>query len=576
MKKIYFPFFLILAFTCSLFFPLHVKAADLTFSPSNKVVPRGVSFTLDVYISNNTQSTNAVSGKIAFPRELLSVTSLSKSGSIVNMWASEPTYSNTEGTIDFEGVILNPGFSGSRGKVLTIRFSSKKEGVAQVSFASGSVLANDGEATNILDSLGTATIVIGEGTPLAEDTNPTPSVTTEKTSSINAPQVVSSTHPDQNKWYRNASPIFSWMVPAGVTSMRISFDKSPSSTPSKVYTPAISEKEIGEVGSGQYYFHAQFRNASGWGKVTHYQFQIDTTKPEPINIAFPEGNESTNPQVAINFKTTDTYSGLDRYEIKINGAQTIAIPAEGFSNQYILPPQPTGRHIVQVSAIDKAGNSTSNAAELVIIPIDVPVITEYTADFVKGELFRAKGSTYPNATINVFLTNKKDKEVFKAATSNAEGLFELEWIPEIKAGQYTLSAQVIDSRNVRSDRSQGMPVVVHRGAFLSVQWQQVYKYLPYLLAILFFALALYYFIRYRLLRNKLKRGISDVEDVVQNDLALLHKNIVTQIKLLSSRGGKHKITKEEAIKSNQDNIDLIERDVKHKLDVIKKKLFKNK
>ena len=43
------------------------------------------------------------------------MTSLSESSSVINFWATQPSFSNTDGTVHFEGVILSPGFTGGRG-----------------------------------------------------------------------------------------------------------------------------------------------------------------------------------------------------------------------------------------------------------------------------------------------------------------------------------------------------------------------------------------------------------------------------------------------------------------------------
>ncbi len=85
---------------------------------------------------------NAVSGAISFPKNL-TVSSVSKANSIISLWTVEPTFSNSAGTVNFEGIVLNPGFTGDNGKVMSITFTAKSSGIAAVSYTSGSVLAND-------------------------------------------------------------------------------------------------------------------------------------------------------------------------------------------------------------------------------------------------------------------------------------------------------------------------------------------------------------------------------------------------------------------------------------------------
>ena len=59
-----------------------------------------------------------------------------------------------------EGIVSNPGYAGSNGKIISIRFRAKDVGYAQLSIRSGSVLANDGQGTQILEDVDGATITI--------------------------------------------------------------------------------------------------------------------------------------------------------------------------------------------------------------------------------------------------------------------------------------------------------------------------------------------------------------------------------------------------------------------------------
>ena len=39
-----------------------------------------------------------------------------------NIWMQEPNFSNSVGQVSFEGAILNPGYQGSAGQVLSVVF----------------------------------------------------------------------------------------------------------------------------------------------------------------------------------------------------------------------------------------------------------------------------------------------------------------------------------------------------------------------------------------------------------------------------------------------------------------------
>ena len=70
----------------------------------------------------------------------------------------KPSFSNAgnTGNVRFEGVVLNPGFVGSNGKILDVVFRVKKEGTAELNFTEFAILANDGLGTNLSASNGKA------------------------------------------------------------------------------------------------------------------------------------------------------------------------------------------------------------------------------------------------------------------------------------------------------------------------------------------------------------------------------------------------------------------------------------
>ncbi|MGC9610987.1 MAG: cohesin domain-containing protein, partial [Minisyncoccia bacterium] len=245
------------------------EAATLTLSPFSGSYQVGQTFSVRISVTSQDTAINAASGVISFPQDKLEITSLSKTGSIITLWVQDPSFSNNTGTINFEGVVLNPGFQGSDGKILTANFRVKAAGEASVAFASGSLLANDGLGTNIISGFVNADFGLK---PQAQNQEAGESTTPSETNPL-APQISSLTHPDPNNWYNNNNPKFTWKVPAGVTAVKVQYDKYPQSVPSVTYTPAISEKSLENIPDGIWYFHVQFKDANGWGSVAHFRFQ---------------------------------------------------------------------------------------------------------------------------------------------------------------------------------------------------------------------------------------------------------------------------------------------------------------
>lgn len=135
------------------------SAASLSISPTSGTYSVGEQISLQVIVSSTDAPLNALSGTLSFPSSLFSVQSISKVGSILNFWVTEPTFSISSGIVQFEGVSLS-GFQGNTGTVVTVVLLALKVGSGAVSFQSGQVLANDGQGTDITSSLSGGTFQI--------------------------------------------------------------------------------------------------------------------------------------------------------------------------------------------------------------------------------------------------------------------------------------------------------------------------------------------------------------------------------------------------------------------------------
>src|SRR3989344_3321439 len=202
-----------LFFSLFIFSFFGVRAADaatLYFSPSSGNFSVGNVFTVNVLVNTENADINNAETTVNFPSGLLEIISISKSGSIFSLWVDEPTFSNSVGTLSFNGGLPTPGFKGTVGKIISATFRVKRAGSASLVFSSAAVRANDGYGTDVFSSGAQASFnLIGEERPTAapaEKALPT-------TVSIPKPAIKSTTHPDENKWYSNNDPFFEWDVP---------------------------------------------------------------------------------------------------------------------------------------------------------------------------------------------------------------------------------------------------------------------------------------------------------------------------------------------------------------------------
>jgi len=130
---------------------------------------------------------NAAEATLNFSNDLLTITSLSKSGSIFELWTVEPAFSGD--SITFGGGVIG-SFSGSSGKLLTVNFKAKKQGEAQVIFSDGRILAADGEGTDIFSGSSGGSYKITPTLPVTPKPKPkVPVIPKPKAPAVPVPEV---------------------------------------------------------------------------------------------------------------------------------------------------------------------------------------------------------------------------------------------------------------------------------------------------------------------------------------------------------------------------------------------------
>lgn len=121
-------------------------AARIYFEPQLTSYKVGDSFSLSLYIDTEGQSINALELNVAVPK-LLKIKDISKNRSVVQLWVSEPSFS--ERTVSFVGGIPG-GLSTSKGLIGKIYFEASAIGDGNIALLSNSaVFLNDGEGTKL-------------------------------------------------------------------------------------------------------------------------------------------------------------------------------------------------------------------------------------------------------------------------------------------------------------------------------------------------------------------------------------------------------------------------------------------
>ncbi len=432
---------LVLALFLFTFSASQTEAATLKVSPNTGVYTVGKPFTVSLQLNTDGKPVNAADGQISFnPREL-QVVGVSRGSSIFNLWTEEPKFSNTAGTVSFGGGSPT-GYKGSGGTILTVTFKALGAGTPKINFTSGSILAADGLGTNILTSMngGSFTITAVLDSPAPEYVAPA--------NTPQAPVITSETHPNPELWYKEKTARLSWKLPEDVIAIRTLLDESKGSVPTVVYDERFSTKNLDDLPEGVSYFHIQFKNKEGWGRITHYRIGVDTEAPTGFSIKEEVSSDTASSQTLV--FTLQDISPITEYKIQIDGNEPFIFKDEKFSKKYNLAILSPGHHTVIVEAFDSAGNSTAATHSFEMEAFEKPVFTEFPSRINTEVIPAIKGTTRPNAHVAIQMTHAEDGSVVNpeydsfAIKSNEKG--EFVFIPNSKfergvehRGQYKIT-----------------------------------------------------------------------------------------------------------------------------------------
>lgn len=370
IKNVYFALWVavfILALFVLSFSP--AAAATLSLSPSSGTFTVGSTFDVGVFLNSEGKAVNAVSVNLQFPPDKLQLTSPVSGRSIVSLWASPPRFDNQRGTVILEGLIPG-GINTANGLVTTLTFRVRAPGPVLIKFLDDSaVLLHDGAGTPALR-------FIQNG--IYDLTLPPPA----------GPVVVSQTHPDQLRWYSDPNVSLSWAAQDNQDIRGYSYvlDNEPTTTPDDILEGVRANVVYGNLPDGVYYFHIKASRDGALGGATHFRINIDKTPPARFSTEVVPSARTTRTRPVIQFLTSDTLSGINRYELKIipltpasdqsalsAGEQPFFIEAQ---SPFVAPELPPGEYDVIVRAYDIAGNYRETVQRLSIVKVALRFISE--------------------------------------------------------------------------------------------------------------------------------------------------------------------------------------------------------
>ncbi len=375
-----------------LFFSTLAEAATIQISPSSGSYNVGQTYTTVVRVNPSGKVINAVEATLKFDPSVVSVVSVGKDGSFFSFWTTEPTFSNSAGTINFGGGSQNAVSSSAN--LVTVTWRALAAGSASVSINSAMVTAADGMGTDVYENSSPASYSITASTatpppaPTETTTPPASSVSSNSSSEAivfgdppRSPEIGSTIFSDSDIWYRVKDGVFSWTLPFDVTAVAMEITDDPDNQPEKhkeaIFEPPVEEFKISadNVIDGVQYLSIKFKNQVGWGAVNNRKIQIDTLPPEPFEIEVRNGvNSSSFPTVV--FEAKDTTSGINYYELSIAGKEAIKVTPDEAKLGFLLKELEDGTYTVKVVAYDKAGNSVESTKAVLITAGWIKPVTE--------------------------------------------------------------------------------------------------------------------------------------------------------------------------------------------------------
>ena len=177
-----------------------------------------------------------------------------------------------------------------------------------------------------------------------------------------------------------------------------------------------------------------------------------------------------NPSQTLKLDIEDSPSGVNRYQVQIDGSDPYEYIDEEDTKSLSLPELEPGHHTVIIEAFDKAGNSLISTFSFAILAFDKPQFIDYPTEINSQVIPVIKGVTRPESLVTIFVKKLNSDLVSKSfdIKSDASGLFT--FIPDsrFENGIYELTAFATDKNGAKSDLSNAIKIAVQDSGFIKI------------------------------------------------------------------------------------------------------------
>jgi hypothetical protein len=178
-----------------------------------------------------------------------------------------------------------------------------------------------------------------------------------------------------------------------------------------------------------------------------------------------------------------------------------------------------------------------------------PKFDEFARTILQGEPVRISGTTYPDSTVLIYVTDSSGNEGSQETRSDEDGEFDVVWKKKLGKGAYNVSAMVTDARKLSSPRSADVPITIQAEALERVGWPLLNMATLFFIVTLVVALGIawmwFLVSRLRAYRRKVRWDVKETDTRIREKFKRLQAHITDHIKLLKREGEQRELSPQE-------------------------------
>ncbi len=163
-----------------------------------------------------------------------------------------------------------------------------------------------------------------------------------------------------------------------------------------------SQYTFTSVNDGTHTVDVKAVDVAGNNVTDSVSFTVDTTAPTLIITSPANAAVLSNSDVTVSWSGSDSGSGIDHYEIRIDGGTWINA---GTASQYTFTSVNDGTHTVDVKAVDVAGNNVTDSVSFTVDTTAPTLIITSPANgnlpLTYNKVMWINGTTDPDATVTI-------------------------------------------------------------------------------------------------------------------------------------------------------------------------------